>query len=214
MKIINSIFEKLVKTTYAQSIPNDIGPICYDPMYIPLNPLEQFILLIQESTVLKIISFVLAPLSAILLSVRNANNLLKRSSFSVLYSIYKSFLRVIILSCVFIVVVSLILFVFLKIGFSLQLLLIVFEVQFLMICVATGIGYLFFLFKSKKFLGLSFAYLFVVPSILIFLLFLILDIIPALNKYLPQDVLDFKKEQLRKRLSKEGKLPEDSNSNL
>lgn len=183
------------------------------PLYIP-NPYEQFIQAVQDSTALKIVLFVLAPLSAILLSVRNANNLLKRSTFSVLYSIYKSFLRVIILSFVFIVLISLILFFFLKIDFSLNLLLIVSGLQFLIICISTGIGYVFFIFKSKKFLGLSFAYLFVIPSLLISLLFFILDIIPAFNKYLPQDVLDFKKEQLRKRLIKEGKLPEDSNSNL
>jgi len=213
MKIINSIFEKIIKTTYAQSIPNDIGPMCYMPAYIP-SPFEQFIQAIQDNTALKIFSFVLAPLSAILLSVRNANNLLKRSAFSVLYSIYKSFLRVIILSFVFIVLISLILFFFLKIDFSLNLLLIVSGLQFLTICVSTGIGYVFFIFKSKKFLGLSFAYLLVIPGLLISLLFFILDIIPTFNKYLPKDVLDFKKEQLRKRLIKEGKLPEDSTGNL
>lgn len=210
MNFISFFIKSLIKKANAQINVSDYGvTMCY------LGTAD------LQSTVTKLIQWVLnliTPVLALVLAIKNAINLLKRKTFSLYYAVYKSFLRVIILILISIIILFIAYYVdttsdivdeeILTTKFNEFLLAVV--LVSLIICGATGLGYLFFSSKNKKFLLLSLYYFFVVPGIVIFITVLILNLIPGCNKYLPTDAIIFKKKQLRDKLIEEGKIPNDT----
>lgn len=174
-----------------------------------------------QSTITKLVQWVLnfiTPVLALVLAIKNATNLLKRKTFSLYYAVYKSFLRVIILIVISIIVLSIAYYVDMAsdivdeeiLTSKFNEFLIAVGLVSLIICGATGFGYILFSFKNQRFLSLALCYFLVVPSIVIFITVLILNIIPGCNKYLPPDAIIFKKKQLRDKLIEEGKIPNDT----
>ena len=216
MKILSLLSEKLIKTAHAISL-EDVGTtMCY------LGTAD------LRSTTISLLQWVMcifSPLLALMLAIKNGFNLLKRKAFSLYYAIYKSFLRVII-AVVISFIILIIVYIFVvgsidttledKLSVDMQLadafssLLTLFGIVILLIFAATAIGYLFFSFKNRAFLKIFLSYIFVVPSIIIFLMVLIFNLVPSFNKYLPEDALIFKKKQLRDKLVKEDKIPSDT----
>lgn len=207
MKIIPYLIKNLIQEAKAQvNIGNNVGTtMCY------LGTAD-----LRSTTInlLQWVLYLLSPLLALLLAVKNGFNLLKRKSFSLYYAVYKSFLRVIILIIIFCTIFSVIYYFTISEYDEIKLVirdwLSFCGILSLTIFGATGLGYLFFSGKNRQFLKLAFSYILVVPSIIIFLLVLILNLIPELNKYLPPDAFIFKKEQLKDKLVKEDKIPSDT----
>lgn len=219
MGFLGFIFGKLINVVYAQGSFNPLvgEETCYltggFDAPLPKAPYIQF--LESDNIITKVFFFVFSPLLSLLLSVRNAVYLLKKQDFSVRYAIYISFFRVIILTVILSLLASIIFFVF-GTGYDLMLdnpsssALLILGSQFIIICLSTGIGYLLFAIKNLKFLKLALAYIFILPSVVVFMVLIAMKIIPALNRYLPQDAVSLKRSILKKKLVNEGKIPLDA----
>lgn len=220
MNIVNSVFQKIVKTTYAASINPVSQVMCY--YTVPTTPKvpNSFsdilfnVSIALENTLAQIITLILSPLSAIYFSIISSLNLAKRASFSALYAIYKAFIRIIFLSLIFSAISFLVLIVKDNFDFNLWTYFSLFIIEFIIICLSTSLGYFLMFFKSRKLIGVSFALTFFIPALLIFLVILLLDFVPALNKFLPKDAQTFKKSKLLNRLIAEGKLPKNTKNSL
>lgn len=220
MNIVDSIFQKIVKTTYAAGTDSSLPIMCYVTIPTPPKPLNLFsdfldnISIASDNTLVQIIMLIFSPLSAIYFSIMSSLNLIKRTSFSALYAIYKAFIRIIFLSVIFSILSFFILIIKDDINFNLSIYFSLFIIEFVIICFSSSIGYFLMFFKSKKFIGISFAFIFPIFAFLIFVVILVLDSIPALNKFLPKDAQTFKKSKLLNRLMAEGKLPKNTKNRL
>jgi len=211
MQIVSSIFEKLIKKASAAT-PFSIEDIGATMCYLGTADLRA-----TTENIFQWVMYLLSPILALILAISNARILLKRKTFSFYYAFYKSFLRVIILILIATVVFFVIYYFIASDAYDaadaeqiFNDFLVALGISSLIICLMTGIVYLFYSHRNPVFLRLAFTYIFVIPSFIIFLLVLVLNFVPAFNKYLPSDAIVFKRKNLKNKLIDQGKIPSDT----
>ncbi|MCX6739770.1 MAG: hypothetical protein NTZ49_00900 [Candidatus Parcubacteria bacterium] len=198
MKILNFLAEKLIKPAYAQLTFDDTEITCY--LTGPIDPVEQ-----TTRTASVILYNVLAPIGAFVLAIFHAVKLLKRPNFNLYNEIYKGFLRTLILAIFFWAITSIINSFYFLYGLEGSL----FE-RFVTIMVSTtiaaGLGYLIISIKNIKIFKMALYLIFVLPALIVFLLYIILKVFPSLKKYAFTDLFETKKDKLVKKLAKQGTI--------
>ncbi len=215
MKFINFLMNKFTQTVNAGYNPYDDIILCYAPQ-IDLNTpliLRLINIVADKGRGIKIILLFLGPLTALILAIQNGLNLIKRKTFSIVYAIYKAMQRILLLTFVLTIILILIFYILEKSYYSLDEIIIdfafFFGIQLVINCLISGLVYMYFFKKSISFLKLGLSLFFILPGIIVFIIIFPLSVITKLNKYLPKDVLEHKKELLKKRLIDQGKLPKD-----
>lgn len=212
MKIIPYLIKNVIQEAKAQV---NIGNLGVTMCYLGTADLT--------SSVLKFLQwflYLISPLFGLVFAILHSRRLLKRKQFSLYYAIYKSFLRVIIMFIIFSAITFIILIIYYPTDIApsdvslTEAFAVIISIVFILISVFTGFGYLIFSFRNRVFLKLGLSYIFVVPSVYIFLKVLLCNFVPSLNKYLPPDAIISKKKQLRDQLIDEGKIPSDTEKKL
>lgn len=214
MPLIKFLINQLIQKVYEQ-LPDRGMMMCYKPVMpsdlLPEKTFNAFV----ESTVIKIILLFIGPLTSLILALQNAFSFTKRKTFSVLYAVYKAMRRILILTLILAIVLTGVFFLTQDLPYRGGRLTVTtyfkyFFITLLLInCLISGLVYLCFSWKGIRFLKLGLSLFFVAPGIIIFIIILFLSIIPKLNKYLPKDVVEYKRELLKKKLIDQGKFPED-----
>jgi len=206
--IIKKTFESAIKTASAEIhtssmpyIPPTSPPTCYAP---PAG------IQVPSLFLANIILFLLAPIISIIIAILNGKKALKKEYFSIFYFIFTGFKSVLKVSIFYLILFFIIIFIFrLTHPYLLSYWkegILLFFLIFVINSIFSGIVYLFFSFKNRKFLKIFPAFILVVPAIVIFLWVFLCSRVKELKDYLPKDHPKVKKDNLKDKFIKENKI--------
>lgn len=210
MKLIQSFLSKIIRTVYGQTLHlNGVDyPIYTIPPTFSVNDDRRQILPVLQVWVAVIVLCVFV-ITAIVLAVKDMRRLIEKKVFSISYVVYKAMRRILILAIFGSIAFSIIIFViqvFYENSINIPttgflndavqnvrwgLVELFFILQVAVYTFISGLVYLTGSIKNNRFLWIGLSLFFIIPGIIIFLIMLPLNIIPALNKYLTKLAKNF-----------------------